>query len=121
MYITEEEKNMKDHGFYVDLKDINILIITGVCRSGKTLIARLIATMEDIIYFDEPWLPMMMPVIEGFNLVDCKVAKNIIQAYTKELLNDAILQCHLTKTNPKGQDSKYKEKLHPLCVRSTQE
>ncbi len=82
---------MNSEKFYIDLEDVEILIITGVCRSGKTLLARFLSTMSNTIYFDEPWVQMTLPIMQGLKLIDKNIAKNLFQAITKETINDGVL------------------------------
>lgn len=71
--------------------DFDIVIITGTCRSGKTLLAKLLGSMKNVDYVEEPWFPMMIPVMQGNGMLDCSNAKALMRAITKELMNDIIL------------------------------
>lgn len=69
-------------------------VITGTCRSGKTLLGNLLATANFVEHADEPWLPMNLPVAVGLKMVDKKLAKDMFVTYTTELFNDMVLLRH---------------------------
>lgn len=71
--------------------DFRVAIVTGVCRSGKTLVGQLLGSMANVEHIDEPWLPMMLPVLQGKGLIDPDVGKTLLQSFTEELFNDMIL------------------------------
>ena len=81
--------------------DFKIPIITGACRSGKTLIGRLLGSLENVEYMDEPWLPTVLPMLQGNNLIDPKISKDIFRSYIEEFMNDVIL---LRQANFRPQD-----------------
>lgn len=74
-----------------DYEDFNIVIVTGTCRAGKTLLSQILATMEHVEWIEEPWMPMQIPVMEHLKLIDRKTAISLIRANFKELFNDSIL------------------------------
>lgn len=65
--------------------------ITGVCRSGKTLLGNLLATCGFVEHADEPWLPMLLPVMAGLRIIDEKLAEDMFVTYTAELFNGMVL------------------------------
>lgn len=71
--------------------EFDVVVITGASRSGKTLLGRLLGSMHSVEHVDEPWLPMMMPVIQGKGLIDPDVATMVLQAFVEELFNDIVL------------------------------
>lgn len=71
--------------------DFRLVIITGVCRSGKTLLGKLLGSMRNVEYDDEPWLPMMLPLMQDQGLISPAVAKDLLRAFTEEVFNDIIL------------------------------
>ena len=77
------------------------VIITGVCRSGKTLLGRILGTLKNVDYLDEPWLATILPHFLGNNLIDPQVAKDIMASYVEELFNDVAL---LRQTNFRPND-----------------
>ena len=81
--------------------DFRVAIITGVCRSGKTLVGQLLGSMRNVEHIDEPWLPMMLPVMQGKGLIDREVARTLLQSFTEELFHDMIL---LRNTNFRPKD-----------------
>ena len=74
-----------------DHMEFPIVIITGVSRSGKTLLGQLLGSMENVEHIDEPYLPLMLPVMWDKGLVDEDVAVMFFRAFTEELFNDMIL------------------------------
>tara|TARA_B100000959_G_scaffold225037_1_gene239016 strand:- start:1968 stop:2957 length:990 start_codon:yes stop_codon:yes gene_type:complete len=77
------------------------VIITGVCRSGKTLLGRILGTLKNVEYMDEPWLATILPHFLGNKLIDPQVAKDFMASYVEELFNDVIL---LRQTNFRPND-----------------
>lgn len=71
--------------------EFNIVIITGVCRSGKTLAARLIGSMSNVEYVDEPWLQETLPLMPYLGYMERTAARHTMMASTFELMNDIIL------------------------------
>jgi hypothetical protein len=71
--------------------EFRVVIITGVSRSGKTLLGQLLGSMQNVEHVDEPWLPIMLPVMQGKGLIDRKVAQTLLLSFTEELFNDTIL------------------------------
>lgn len=71
--------------------NFRVAIITGVSRSGKTLLGQLLGSMRNVEHVDEPWLPMMLPVMQGKGLIDREVANMLLRSFTEELFNDTIL------------------------------
>lgn len=80
-----------EYSFSESLRNFEITIVTGVCRSGKTLFSRLISSHDRIEYIDEPWTLMTIPILNGMNLIDKEVAQKIMNARIDELMNDVIL------------------------------
>jgi hypothetical protein len=81
--------------------DFRVAIITGVCRSGKTLVGQLLGSMRNVEHIDEPWFPMMLPVMQGKGLIDREVARTLLRSFTEELFHDMIL---LRNANFRPQD-----------------
>ena len=42
-----------------DLSQERVIVVTGVCRSGKTLLSRILGSCENIEWVEEPWALMM--------------------------------------------------------------
>lgn len=85
--------SLNQYHMYAGMQHMNfrVAIITGVSRSGKTLLGQLLGSMRNVEHVDEPWLPMMLPVMQGKGLIDREVAKTLLQSFTEELFNDTIL------------------------------
>lgn len=88
-----------------------VSVITGVCRSGKTLLGNLLATCGFVEHTDEPWLPMMLPVMVGQNLINEKLAQDMFITYTCELFNDMVL-LRLANFRPDDLSSIWNQKTH---------
>lgn len=70
------------------------VVITGVARSGKTLVGNLLGSCLHAEHIDEPWILMELPIMAGKGLLPEPVAVNIFQTYLYELLNDRVLMRH---------------------------
>ena len=94
---------LKKKELYVGEKRFNFkkVIITGMYRSGKSLLGKILGTLENVEFVDEPWLPTVLPHFQGNNLLDPRVAKDIMRSYLEEMLNDMIL---LRQTNFRPRD-----------------
>jgi hypothetical protein len=68
-----------------------IAVISGVCRSGKTLLGNLIATCPEVEYADEPWTGMALPMAANSGKIENEFASSMLLAYFFELFNDLIL------------------------------
>ena len=68
-----------------------IVAIVGACRCGKTTLGRLLGSIKSVEYIDEPWLPMMLPVIHGKKLISSELCRDIFSAYIQELFYDIVL------------------------------
>ena len=68
-----------------------VVSIVGACRSGKTTLGRLLGSFKSVEYIDEPWLPMMLPVIHGKKLISSEVCRDIFSAYLQEFFYDVVL------------------------------
>ena len=66
-------------------------VITGACRSGKTLLGNLLATGSFVEHADEPWLPMLLPVMAGLKMIDNRLGKDMFVTYATELFNSMVL------------------------------
>lgn len=71
--------------------EIKVIVITGACRSGKTTLSRLLGSMENIEWIEEPWSLLQLPLLEHFSMIDEQIAINFIKSNVKELFNDNIL------------------------------
>jgi len=68
-----------------------VVIVTGACRSGKTLLAQLLGSMRNVEWIEEPWMPMMIPIMQAYGLMDPIVGRDVMRAITEELFYDRIL------------------------------
>lgn len=90
-WVTMEKQ--KKYCFTSDLKSLKfrVAVITGVCRSGKTLFGNLLATAKYVEHTDEPWLPMNLPVTAGLKMIDSSLCREMFVSCTVELVNAMIL------------------------------
>jgi hypothetical protein len=70
---------------------IPTVVITGVCRSGKTTIGNILATCNEVEYVDEPVLVMQLPIVAKTEHIDKKFALSWMYTNVLELMNDTIL------------------------------
>ncbi len=68
-----------------------VVVITGACRSGKTLLGNLLATCPEVEYADEPWTGMVLPMAVDSGKIEKEFASSIFSAYFFELFCDLIL------------------------------
>jgi hypothetical protein len=68
-----------------------VVVITGICRSGKTLLGNLLATCPEVEYADEPHTAMMLPMAVETNKIEVAFAESWFRANLKELFNDLIM------------------------------
>jgi Sulfotransferase family len=80
-------------GFHSGLKrcDFPVAVITGACRSGKTLLANALATCLEAEAADEPWNVMMLPMVAANKLVATEFAQQWFSTALSELMNDLVL------------------------------
>lgn len=74
---------------------VPVVIITGVARSGKTLVGNLLGSCQHVEHIDEPWLLMMLPILASEGLVSEPLAIQMFQTYVSELSYDRILMRHV--------------------------
>lgn len=76
---------------FSQLPSPDLLVVTGACRSGKTTLAKLLASHRDVEFQEEPWLGMMLPVLCHLGEIERAPAETLFQAYFEELCNDLVL------------------------------
>lgn len=91
MQDNNSEYGAGNHRFHSSVPDFRIAIVTGVCRSGKTMIGQILGSMNNVEYIDEPWFPTVLPVMQNYGSIDPDIAADMFRAFTKELFNDIIL------------------------------
>ena len=69
----------------------SVVIITGAGRSGKTLVGNLLGSCQHVEHIDEPWLPLVLPMLAGLGSIDENLAVQMFQTSVTELLNNRIL------------------------------
>ena len=82
-----------ENAFFLEIKKraFPVVVITGVCRSGKTLLGNILATCKQAEYADEPYTCMMLPMIANSGKIDQEFAVRWMAANMNELFNDLIL------------------------------
>jgi hypothetical protein len=85
------------------------VVITGVARSGKTLVGNLLGSCQNVEHIDEPWLLMMLPIMAGEGAMPEMLARQMFQTYAYELWNDRILMRHVN-FRPSDLSSIWKQK-----------
>jgi hypothetical protein len=68
-----------------------VVVITGACRSGKTLLGNILATYREAEYADEPYAAMLLPMVARSKKLDEDFAAQWLAAMFRELFNDLLL------------------------------
>ena len=63
-----------------------LIFMTGVARSGTTLLGQLVGSLDGIEYEFEPWLLSQLPVLVSRNHISKEAAKVLLEGYLQELL-----------------------------------
>lgn len=84
------EKDWILGGCELDTKH-KVILITGACRSGKTLLSKLLCSMKDVEWIEEPYSLETLPVLMAFGLINPSIFKSYIYTSSQELFNDNIL------------------------------
>ena len=91
-----------------------VVVVTGVCRSGKTLLGNLLGTCPKAEYADEPHTGMLLPMVASTGKIETKIAAGWLAANFSELFNDLLL---LRRANFRPKDlSSIWTKKHPLEI-----
>ena len=90
-------------GFYKQPK-VDILIVTGPCRTGKTTISKILAKQDHFEFLDEPWLGMFLPVLVTAGEMREELAAQMLNSYFDELVNDVML-CRRANFRPGDRSS----------------
>lgn len=69
----------------------SVVIIIGAGRSGKSLLGNILGSCQNVEHIDEPWLPLVLPMLAGLGSIDEDLAVQMFQTSVTELLNDRIL------------------------------
>jgi len=68
-----------------------VVIVIGAGRSGKSLLGNIMGSCQHVEHIDEPWLPLVLPMLAGLGSIDEDLAVQMFQTSVTELLNDRIL------------------------------
>lgn len=84
---------MTENGYFIGngLFEENILLVTGTCRAGKTLLSKLLASTRNIEWVEEPYTLLLLPVLTGIGYITPDLFSLIFPAVCKELISDHIL------------------------------
>ncbi len=66
-------------------------LITGVARSGTTILGKLISSLKSVEFEYEPWLLAQLPLLEKEGLIESGVASELLQGNIYELFNSRLL------------------------------
>ncbi len=69
----------------------DVAIITGVARSGTTILGKIIGSFERVEYEYQPWLLAQLPVLERDRLITFEAACELLKGYANDLLTNHIL------------------------------
>ncbi|CAI2717019.1 sulfotransferase [Nitrospina watsonii] len=81
--------------------DFPVVVITGACRSGKTLLGNLLATCPEVEYAEEPWPARTLLMAVSSRKMEREFASSMFSTYLFELYCDLIL---LREANFRRQD-----------------
>jgi len=87
----------------------SIVIITGAGRSGKSLLGNILGSCQHVEHIDEPWFPMVLPMLAGLGTIDEDLAVQMFQTSVTELLNDRLLMRN-ANLRPSDMSSIWKQK-----------
>lgn len=71
--------------------DFPVVVVTGACRSGKTTLARALATLRSIEYCDEPFPLQIVPILQDRKIISKKYAAELVTAQILEEFNNLLL------------------------------
>jgi hypothetical protein len=78
-----------------------VAVITGVCRSGKSLLGNILATCQEVEYAEEPWAAMSFPLAISKGNMNKEFSATWLNSYIVELFSELIL---LRSANFRHQD-----------------
>ena len=69
----------------------NVVVITGVTRSGTSILGKLISTLTHVEYEYESWLFYLLPIIASAGLMNKDFVKDVLRKHSNELLIRTLL------------------------------
>ena len=72
-------------------KNYSIAILTGCHRSGKTTLGMALSSNAHVGHSEDYWLHIIVPILVSLDKMDAKVAGQMLNGATNELVNDAVL------------------------------
>jgi hypothetical protein len=75
----------------INQESLPVVVITGACRSGKTLLGNLLATCPQAEYADEPHTGMLLPMLASTGKIETEFAAGWLAANFSELFNELLL------------------------------
>jgi len=85
----------------VDQVAPEVVIVTGVTRSGTTFLGKLLSSLKSVEYEYEPWLSRCLPIIAQAGLVEKDFAPKFMRKYVNEMTITRLLgrNLNLRKTD----------------------
>lgn len=71
--------------------NVQIVFLIGRARSGKTTLGRILGSMKNVDYVEEPYALSIQVLMQQLGLIDYETTKEFLRAYVAELINDIIL------------------------------
>lgn len=68
-----------------------ILFVTGVPRSGTTILGKIAASLSNVEYDYEPWFLAQLPVLAAEKLIDPRIAGQLLDHYFCELFHEKLI------------------------------
>lgn len=68
-----------------------MLFITGVPRSGTTILGKIVASMSDVEYDYEPWFLAQLPILVSEKMIAPSIAGQLLEHYFCELFHEKLI------------------------------
>lgn len=68
-----------------------VIFISGTCRSGKTLLSKLLGSTKEIEWIEEPYSMLLIPILVGLDIISQYSFDMIFPAMCREYINDQVL------------------------------
>lgn len=90
----------------------SLIIVTGAGRSGKTTLGNILGSCENVEHIDEPWFPMMLPILANSGELSKECAIELFLTSIVETIYDRYLMRHVN-FRPHDLSSVWKQKSVP--------
>lgn len=84
--------------------DKNLVLLTGITRSGTTILGKILASLNGIEYEFEPWLLAQLAIMQGRGAIRLKPASELLRGFVYETYHNALLGRH---SNLRPSDDSY--------------